>query len=120
MTEKLKSCPFCGGEAIKGKNGHGNWGGCSESECYVQTRVFWTEGEAVQAWNARAADDDTEQLKRDLLTQIKYAERLAEVLKATRNLLKKNTPKESRRKPSFDVGRAAADEWGAGMDCGAS
>ncbi len=58
MTEKLKPCPFCLGKAVLGSNDKGHWAGCVNSECFVQTRAFYTEEEAVKAWNTRAADEN--------------------------------------------------------------
>ena len=62
MTEKLKSCPFCGGEVELFKM-------VSESdkelecwyaickECAVQTRNCSTKAEVSQAWNRRVLDE---------------------------------------------------------------
>lgn len=58
MSEKLKPCPFCGGQAIVGGAGKGNWIGCINSECFAQTRVFWNEREAINAWNTRTTDEN--------------------------------------------------------------
>lgn len=55
MTEKLKYCPFCGGEAILlwlGNIAEGDWIKCVSCEC--QTKLYSTTSEAIEAWNRRA------------------------------------------------------------------
>ena len=57
MTD-LKSCPFCGGEAIV--KGHHNrfmeWYLCSCPECHVSQTgsEYGFKLEAIEAWNRRA------------------------------------------------------------------
>lgn len=58
--EKLKPCPFCGGEAIL-KTNHGfnkevisSFTYCEE--CGVATRSYALEKTAIEAWNRRAYD----------------------------------------------------------------
>ena len=67
MTNTLKPCPFCGGEAeivdvcndcfISGKVGVG----CSKCPViiaeYGEYKVFDSEAEAIAAWNTRACDE---------------------------------------------------------------
>jgi len=50
MSEELKPCPFCGGHAE-----HIYYDGSSVicASCDVQTQVFATEQEAIEAWNQR-------------------------------------------------------------------
>ena len=46
MTEELKPCPFCGGEALSNREGtHATCGGTCVSVCWIY----------VDAWNRRAA-----------------------------------------------------------------
>ncbi len=54
MTEKLKPCPFCGGKArVKCSIKEDLWGvACYKCECC--TKVFFSEEEAIEAWNRRA------------------------------------------------------------------
>ena len=56
MTE-LKPCPFCGGEAIGGKNYLGQYSaGCINENCFA--RVFAnTKKDAEKRWNRRADND---------------------------------------------------------------
>jgi len=60
MSEELKSCPFCGGEAEIIQNDIGLFIGCFHEDCPIgpatSTYVdgYATEAEAVAAWNARA------------------------------------------------------------------
>ena len=53
MSETLKPCPFCGGEAFVHILGNeiakGYYIACDE--CGAKTRVFGYETEAIQAWN---------------------------------------------------------------------
>lgn len=56
MSEKLKLCPFCGGEAFVHMLGNeiakGYYIACDE--CGAKTIVFGYETEAIEAWNRRA------------------------------------------------------------------
>ena len=59
MSEKLKACPFCGGEAFVHILGNeiakGYYIACDE--CGVKTIVFGYETKAIEAWNRRAVTD---------------------------------------------------------------
>lgn len=56
MSEKLKPCPFCGGEAIRGIacHVHEDYAFRVECrECKIVTPFYDTEAEAIEAWNRR-------------------------------------------------------------------
>ena len=59
--EKLKSCPFCGGEALLRKvpNENRYYVRCGNNECpiHVSTCMRETEEEAIEIWNRRASND---------------------------------------------------------------
>lgn len=55
MTDELKPCPFCGGEAEITKNEMRVWVHCTK--CYSDTNLYQTQKEAVDAWNLRPIDD---------------------------------------------------------------
>lgn len=57
MTEQLKHCPFCGGEAsiVEGSDS-GVFAGCSN--CCSCTEFFKTKNEALKAWNARPIENE--------------------------------------------------------------
>lgn len=50
-NEKLKSCPFCGGEA-KIMQAHNPYVICTK--CHVSTPMFSWKADAIAAWNRRA------------------------------------------------------------------
>lgn len=53
--EKLKPCPFCGGEAeiIKAQFLGGDNYACRCVDCVAQSAFCWTEEKAVAEWNRR-------------------------------------------------------------------
>jgi len=59
MSETLKPCPFCGGEAFVHMLGNeiakGYYIACDE--CGAKTIVFGYEAEAIEEWNRRVATD---------------------------------------------------------------
>ena len=58
MNEKLKPCPFCGGEAFEWRTNHRVFIQCSNFNAnshLVEVRAE-TEQEAVEAWNRRIYD----------------------------------------------------------------
>ena len=59
MNEKLKSCPFCGGEAELDHFDSDEWYICCanlDGECEIRpsTRFYETKEEAIEAWNRRS------------------------------------------------------------------
>jgi hypothetical protein len=60
MTDKLKSCPFCGGEATVQYYRARNWGaGCKNGNCLVQPEVWGrSRDRLIAAWNTRNGDHD--------------------------------------------------------------
>lgn len=62
MAEKLKPCPFCGGEAelvnidAAGVQGIPDPVTVCCKECKCSTNWFSKEWEAIDAWNSRASD----------------------------------------------------------------
>lgn len=65
MSEKLKPCPFCGGEAIAKKDADKNrynwYVTCSyatwDCPCMPSTGYYDTKKHAIEAWNRRAKDE---------------------------------------------------------------
>lgn len=62
---KLKPCPFCGSKAISGNYYHGNIVGCSNTRCKVFPNTWYhdTLEEAIEAWNWRYTDEQTQTVK---------------------------------------------------------
>lgn len=59
MAEKLKPCPFCGGEAVVDMDESWFWEWevfCIKCGCALGH--FDTEEEAIERWNRRAGDSD--------------------------------------------------------------
>ena len=54
--ERVKPCPFCGGEAefIKAHFFGGDQYACRCVDCVAQSAFCWTKKEAVAEWNRRA------------------------------------------------------------------
>jgi Lar family restriction alleviation protein len=59
MDNRLKPCPFCGGEAlaINSMRGESYDVGCFNGDCPIEPHV-WAEieSEAIAAWNTRAKE----------------------------------------------------------------
>ena len=58
--EKLKNCPFCGGEAIISNRWRGGESNLDEydvhcQKCYIGTITRFTRRTVIQAWNRRAS-----------------------------------------------------------------
>lgn len=60
MTEKLKPCPFCGGEAEAHEVTfpYHYWDVWCDGECFGHFCEKPTEAEAIAAWNTRTATGD--------------------------------------------------------------
>ena len=58
MTEKLKPCPFCGGEAAVSYSIVKKYF-ITCLKCYASTKLKDTEGLAIKAWNRRVNDEPT-------------------------------------------------------------
>ena len=61
MSEKLKPCPFCGGEACWSWYGGGRDRGCIKCNgCWAKSVLVEPErkSEAIAAWNRRAEVSD--------------------------------------------------------------
>ena len=68
MTEKLKPCPFCGGEAMIISEINYHHVRCVK--CFTITDWYKTKEEAIEAWNTRA-DSQHENTPREKQTLIK-------------------------------------------------
>ena len=55
MSEKLKPCPFCGGEAGIENWGYGYYVTCQSPTCLIspETGNYETKAAAIAAWNTR-------------------------------------------------------------------
>ena len=59
--QKLKPCPFCGGEAnIMHMDGYPYWVYCEDCGVKVYGRILDKE-ESIRAWNRRAKDEKSTQ-----------------------------------------------------------
>lgn len=56
MTDELKPCPFCGGEAgiWKAQQERPAWIACMGRCSVLVSKEYKTDGEAIAAWNTRA------------------------------------------------------------------
>lgn len=72
MTDKLRECPFCGGEAKVRETGYRKWDGSHrrfyivECQCCCANIEADTKEEAIKAWNKRSyIDEIVEQLEEE-------------------------------------------------------
>ena len=83
MSDTLKPCPFCGGEADIRQVDNGKWHistlRCGNGDTSHHAHVIAdTKAEAIAAWNTRAADKPGTLLRE---TALDYTERLGEAAK---------------------------------------
>lgn len=64
MSENLKKCPFCNGQATFVESLSDVWIVCEE--CGAGTGVFGTKEDAVAAWNNRPLEDENKRLREAL------------------------------------------------------
>lgn len=59
MTDKLLSCPFCGGDAVVVTRGGWHVATCNDAVCqgYANMAVNTSRSKATAAWNTRALQD---------------------------------------------------------------
>lgn len=73
MSDELKPCPFCGGEAhfIKVEHAVGVWYTvcCDDAECFghEQSRLYTLRRLAAEAWNRRADECDRYELNKIII-----------------------------------------------------
>jgi len=64
MSEELKPCPFCGGEAyteghkLELQDGFGFWFVACKNQCGAMVGYFYTEDDARRAWNRRVEQNN--------------------------------------------------------------
>lgn len=65
MTDKLRECPFCGGEAKLRNRGMNTPNYVFCENCGAVSKITETEADAIKAWNKRSyIDEIVEQLER--------------------------------------------------------
>jgi Lar family restriction alleviation protein len=67
MSDELKPCPFCGGEAyLRDDVSHSTayFIGCATMDCFGEIHWGQTMAETVRGWNTRAPDPRIEGEKR--------------------------------------------------------
>lgn len=108
MTEKLKSCPFCGWEAklTDLKQAPESWVECTE--CGARTRFFSnSEEDAVSAWNARPIEDalqkELDEAREDNCENMEYHVAERERLKSENARLRKALEKYAAPEHHFSV-----------------
>ena len=66
MTDKLKPCPFCGGEAMLRNRGMNTQNYVVCENCGAVSKITETEADAIKAWNKRSyIDEIVEQLEEE-------------------------------------------------------
>lgn len=93
MTEKLKPCPFCGGEASMHANYEFRWVECDS--CELETNTSDSVEAAVKRWNTRHAEPSNDR-----------RERIA--VQCLAGLLASNVPSDPQTMARFAVARADA------------
>ena len=60
--QKLRECPFCGGEAFVWRTSHRTWIECENYNVDTHRVAFSStyEKEVIEAWNRRAGEEDKE------------------------------------------------------------
>lgn len=67
MTDKLKPCPFCGGEVKLQSDDYACQVICDNDDCLVAPfEDFGDNEEAIKAWNTRAIDKENQWLRKAL------------------------------------------------------
>ena len=56
MSDDLKNCPFCNGEAKLDHNGDYSWAYCTKCDAMTQPEI--SEDDASDKWNLRVEDED--------------------------------------------------------------
>lgn len=64
MSEELKPCPFCGGEAQTGKSYSGFYS-VECMNCGMQSGYYDTESEAITAWNRAMGERTAKVIEHD-------------------------------------------------------
>ena len=57
MTDKIRECPFCGGEAMLRKRGRNTQNYVVCENCGAVSKITETEADAIEAWNNRTTMD---------------------------------------------------------------
>jgi Lar family restriction alleviation protein len=91
MSEKLKPCPFCGGQAdiIRSAN---HWFFVRCPACEASKPGFETENDAVEAWNSRSSSAELDELDSanlvaSLVQAKKNIQRLQSVIRDSKEIL---------------------------------
>ena len=82
MSDKLKPCPFCGGEGFIFERQKNRYKVCCENACIqmpvIAAEFFTSDKVAIRVWNTRAGEAELEsqleQSRADKVELIKYLE----------------------------------------------
>lgn len=69
MTQELKPCPFCGGEAVAETGSASSWVACRTPGCDCE-QFHYTMEAAFTAWNTRAPASPVDAAADDLLAAL--------------------------------------------------